>query len=64
MGDWKEIEEAPEGKYILLSFANFSVPLVGRYEDGAFYVGDDDEPLIKQDLFVNGWMPLPKCKEE
>ena len=24
------------------------------------FAGDEDEPLISQDLFVNAWMPLPK----
>lgn len=53
-------------KYILLSFANFSVPCVGRYEEdedggGAFYVGDDDESCVSHDLIVNARMPLPKC---
>lgn len=53
------------GKYVLLSFENFSLPVVGRYEvsendDGAFYVGDDFETCSEQDLFVNAWMPLPE----
>ena len=26
---------------------------------GAFYVGDDDETCVSQDMFVNAWMPLP-----
>lgn len=46
--------------YVLLSFANFSVPMVGRFEDGNFYIGDEDEPLLKQDIIVNAWMPLPE----
>lgn len=55
--------------YILLSFENFSVPLVGRYEEdadggGAFYVGDDSESCISQGIIVNGWMPLMKCYRE
>lgn len=59
----------PDDSYILLSFSNFSVPIVGRYEEdedggGNFFAGDEDEPLISQDLFVNAWMPLPKCYEE
>jgi len=29
-------------------------------EGGAFYVGDDEESCISQDLFVNAWIPLPK----
>jgi len=56
-------EYPPTDGYILLSFANFSTPCVGRYEEdeegGAFYIGDDDEPCIKYDLIVNAWMPLP-----
>ena len=53
------------GKYVLLSFENFSLPVVGRYEvsendDGAFYVGDDFDTCSEQDLFVNAWMPLPE----
>ena len=55
-------------KYILLSFANFSVPLVGRYEEdeegGAFYIGDEEKSCVSQDLIVNAWMPLPKCYKE
>lgn len=62
-------EQYPEnGKYVLLSFANFSVPCVGRYEEdeegGAFYIGDDDESCVSQDMIVNAWMPLPKCYKE
>lgn len=58
-------EGMPEDdKYILLSFENFPVPVVGRYEadsgGGAFYAGDDDESCTKHDVFVNAWMPLPE----
>ena len=64
-GGWIPVEEElPEtDKYILLSFSNFSIPCVGRYEEdengGAFYVGDDDETCVSQDMFVNAWMNLP-----
>ena len=55
-------------KYILLSFANFSIPLVGRYEEdeegGAFYVGDDDESCVSHGVIVNAWMPLQECYKE
>ena len=51
-------------KYILLSFDNFSVPMIGRYKSyesgGAFYIGDEDITCSKQDLFVNAWQPLPE----
>ena len=51
-------------EYILISFENFSIPIVGRYEDddngGAFYAGDEDETLVSQGMFVNAWRPIPK----
>ena len=50
--------------YILLSFKNFSVPMIGRYEEdsegGAFYLGDEMDTCVSQDLFVNAWRPLPE----
>lgn len=67
---WIPIEdELPENnKYILLSFANFSVPGVGRYEEdeegGAFYIGDDTDTCLSQDVIVNAWQPLPSVYEE
>ena len=62
---WIPADNPPEtDDYILLSFENFSVPLVGRYEDYNYYVGDETEPLCKQDIFVNAWMPLPEPYKE
>lgn len=64
--EWTPSEEPPaSGKYVLLSFENFPVPLVGRYEEdedggGTYYVGDDEESCISQDIIVNAWMPLPE----
>lgn len=55
-----------DDEYILLSFENFDLPMVGRYkankEGGAFYLGDCDEEdtCISQDLYVNAWQPLTK----
>lgn len=62
---WLPADEPPEtDDYILLSFENYSIPLVGRYEvdneGGAYYVGDDTESCISADLYVNAWMPLPE----
>ena len=63
---WIPVEEPlPEDdKYILLSFENFTVPLVGHYEKdeegGAFYLGDEDESCVSYRLFVIAWMPLPE----
>lgn len=55
-------------EYILLSLSNFSIPIVGRYEmdaeGGVFYCGDEDTTLVSQGMFVNAWMPLPKCYRE
>ena len=63
--DWHDSEEPPkENEYTLLSFSNFSIPLVGRYEGGAYYIGDDLTTALSQDIYVNGWMELPKCKED
>lgn len=54
--------------YILMSFENSSIPMVGRYEEdetgGAFYIGIQDETCISRDLFVNAWKPLPDPFEE
>lgn len=50
--DWIPCEERfPDTKdYILLSFSNFSVPVIGRWEEdeegGAFYIGDEMESRL------------------
>lgn len=60
------IERLPEtDDYILISFENFNVPQVGRYEadedgGGEFYPGDEDFTYKSIDLYVNAWMPLPQ----
>ena len=63
---WIPADQPPKPEeYVLLSFENFSLPMVGRYEDsedgGAYYLGDCDEAdtCIANELFVNAWMPLP-----
>lgn len=72
MTDWTEIFEddpatfPPNDEYVLLSFENCNVPMIGRCEGSAedgysFYADDDDEPLISFGIVVNAWMPLPKC---
>lgn len=59
-------EKLPEpGEYILLSFENYTLTDIGRYEkdedgSGAFYLGDEDESCASVNLFVNAWMPLPE----
>lgn len=64
---WIPIEEKlPEdNNYILLSFSNYTLPAIGRYEEdsvgGAFYLGDEDQGCTRIGLFVNAWQPLPEA---
>ena len=56
-------------EYILLSFLNYPLPVVGRCEGDedegfSFYSGDDAQPLAEVGAFVNAWMPLPERAEE
>lgn len=68
--EWIDIEqELPKtDTYVLVSFDNYSLAYIARYEEdeegGSFYIGDEDESCLSQDMFVNAWMPLPKCYEE
>lgn len=69
--EWIPVDERlPDtNNYILLSFSNFTIPVVGRYEaeedgSGAFYIGDELETCLSQDLFVNAWQQLPKPHKE
>ena len=65
-------ERLPENeKFVLMSFENFSLPLVGRYVGdeelgGAWYEGDcfGEDTCLANDLFVNAWMPLPEPYRE
>lgn len=66
---WIPVEERlpEEDEYVLMSFENFTLPAIGRYEindkgDGAWYLGDCDEEdtCISAGLFVNAWMSLPE----
>lgn len=63
-----EEQKPPQDRYILLSFSNFSVPVIGRHEEddggGAFYAGDDEETCSQQYLVVNAWRPLPEPYRE
>lgn len=70
---WFPVEERlPEDdNYILLSFENFDIPLIGKYEadadgGGVFYLGNNDEgdTCLSQNLFVNAWMPLTEPYQE
>lgn len=67
---WIPVDEAvpTDGRYVLISFENFSLPEIGRYEEdeegGAWHVGDDDLTCSSHMLFVNAWMELPKPYRE
>ena len=56
-------------EYIIISFENFSVPMIGRYtvdddDSGTFRIGDEDESFVENDLYVIAWMPLPEPYRE
>ena len=63
-------ERLPDAdKYILVSFENFTISDIGRYEtdkdgSGAFYPGNDDKSYVEYGLFVNAWMPMPEPYRE
>ena len=64
---WISVDEKlPDpDELILLSFENFTVPMIGRYtvdddDSGTFRVGDTDESFVENDLYVNAWMPMPE----
>lgn len=64
---WIPVEERlPEAdEYVLVSFENFSLPMIGRYtvdndDGGTFRIGDDDDSFVQHDLFVNAWMYPPE----
>lgn len=57
------VNEDGSSDYILLSFDNFTLPAIGRYEEdedggGNFYEGDEEKSCLAYGLFVNAWAPL------
>ena len=71
VGEWISVSERlPDvDEYILVSFENFSVPMIGRYtvdddDGGTFRVGDEDDSFVQHDLYVNAWQPLPEPYRE
>ena len=64
------VENVPsDDRCVLLSFENFSMPAIGRYEKyedggGAFFFEDDDRSVASYGVFVNAWMELPKSYSE
>lgn len=69
VSSWRKADKPPKGgEYVLLSFENYGLPMIGCYlqeeDGGAYYAGDDDIPLISHGLVVNAWMRLPQCYRE
>ena len=65
----EDTERTPENEsYVLVSFSNFSLPDIARYEEndegGTYYPGDDEDSYLKYGLFVNAWTPLPELYRE
>lgn len=65
---WIPVEDGmripKKDEYVLMSFENFTLPAIGRYEEddneGSWFLGDEDEPVNQYDVFVNAWMELPE----
>lgn len=65
----EDTEHTPEDEsYVLVSFSNFPLPDIARYEKndegGTYYPGDDEKSYLNYGLFVNAWMPIPKPYRE
>lgn len=65
--DWISVHERfPDtNECILLSFENAEDIEIGKYKvdkdgNGVFYIGDEYQTCLSQDLFVNAWKPLPQ----
>ena len=54
----------PENKAVLLSFSNCEIPLVGFLINGTFKTSPGGKSYTSMNLFVNGWMELPKRLED
>lgn len=66
---WIPADKPPKtDDYILLSFANYSGLMIGRYEEdedgGAYHLGDENVSALACNLYVNAWMKLPESYME
>jgi len=63
-------EQLPNSdRYILISFFNYSLPAIGRYEEddeggGNFYEGDEERSCLSYGLHVSAWQDLPEQYKE
>ena len=69
--NWISVDEKlPDpDKYILVSFENFPIPMIGIYtvdddDGGTFRISDKDDSFLEHDLYVDAWMELPKRYRE
>ena len=66
-GEMPKVDEDGYSEELLLSFENADFVCLGQYrvdeEGGAFYAGDDADPLTSIGLIVNAWAPRPKRYE-
>ena len=74
--EWVPVDERlPEvnadgcSEYILISFENWELPAVGRYEEdkdggGKFFEGDEETSCAIYGFFVNAWAPMIKPYRE
>lgn len=63
------VNESGYSEYLLISFDNYVLPDIGRYEidslgNGAFYPGDEERSYASFGLMVNAWTELPKRYDE
>lgn len=50
------------GQYVLVSFANYHIPMVAKYMrdgDGGFFGSASGINIIFLGFYANAWMPLP-----
>ena len=62
-------EHRPKNEeYVLVSFSNFDLPDIARYEEneegGLYFPGDMEYSYANIGLFANAWQPLPKPYRE
>lgn len=69
--NWIPVDEKlpGQGKYVLVSFENLPIPMIGIYTvdddgGGTFRIDDEDDSFLEHNLYVNAWMELPKRYEE
>lgn len=69
---WHDVaveEDVPDDdRNVLLTFSNFSLPIIGQYRrdsdgGGTWYIGDTDDTFVSENLYVDGWWELPKKPE-